>query len=128
VTAVIGSGGDVNDNRLSSSKKRRVLPMKTRFAMLLVCAAGAVPHAFAQVCPSAPATPKSPINMNVAAGAVTFNWDASPASGVTGYEVRSGQTVGNASAVCSTNGSTSCAASLAARSYGWLVRTKFTTC
>src|SRR5438034_1995088 len=102
--------------------------MKTRFAMLLVAAA-AVSRAFAQGCPTAPATPKSPINVNVAAGAVMFNWDVSPASGVTGYEVHAGQSVANANTVCSTNGGgTSCTASLAAGSWGWFVRAKFTTC
>jgi hypothetical protein len=101
--------------------------MKVRLALLLVCA-GMVAHASAQ-CPTAPATPKSPINVNLAPGAVTFSWDLSPASGVTGYEVHAGQSVGSAGTVCSTNGGgTSCTASLSAGSYGWLVREKFSTC
>jgi hypothetical protein len=102
--------------------------MTTRFAMLLLCAAGAAVDAFAQGCPTTGANPTSPINVNVAAGAVTFNWSPSPASGVTGYELKAGTTTGNATTVCSTNGATSCTASLSAGSYGWLVRTKFTTC
>src|SRR5436190_12405978 len=103
--------------------------MKTRFAMLLVCAAGAVSRVLAQGCPTSPATPLSPINTNVAVGNITFNWSASPASGVTGYEVYAGTTTANATRVCSTNGATSCTGSLStAGSYGWLVRTKFTTC
>jgi hypothetical protein len=103
--------------------------MKSRFAMVLVCAAGVASRAFAQGCPTSPATPLSPINTNVAVGNVAFNWSASPASGVTGYEVYAGTTTANTTKVCSTNGATSCTGSLStAGSYGWLVRTKFTTC
>src|SRR5258705_3560571 len=90
----------------------KVLPMKPRFAMLLVCAAGTVSRVLAQGCPTSPATPLSPINTNVAVGNVTFNWSASPASGVTGYEVYAGTTTANAARVCSTNGATSCTGSL----------------
>src|SRR3954447_14071641 len=99
--------------------------MKVRLALLLVCA-GMVPRAFAQ-CPTAPATPKSPINTNVAPGVATFSWDPSPASGVTGYDVYAGQTT--AAVVCSTSGSgSSCSRSLSAGTWGWYVKTKFTTC
>ena len=80
--------------------------MKTRFAALLVCAAAAVSRAFAQGCPTQPATPQSPINVNLAPGTVTFSWMASPASGVTGYEVDAGPAIGTASAVCSVRAAT----------------------
>ena len=99
--------------------------MKTRFAVLLVLATGLVSHAFAQGCPNTGASPTSPINVNVAPGGVTFNWSPSPASGVTGYEVKAGTTTASATTVCSTNGATSCTASLNAGAYSWLVRTKF---
>ena len=99
--------------------------MKTLFAMLL---AGLSTHAFAQSCPTAAATPQSPVDVNVAPGNVAFNWTASPASGVIGYEVDAGATIASATAVCSTSGATSCSASLNAGAYSWKVRTKFSTC
>jgi hypothetical protein len=97
--------------------------------VLLVCAAAAASPAFAQGCPTQPATPQSPNNVNLAPGNITFTWSLSPASGVTGYEVHGGPSLGNAVTLCSTNNATnSCTVSLNANSYGWLVRTKFTTC
>src|SRR5689334_3406424 len=103
--------------------------MKARFAVLLLVCAAATPHAFAQ-CPTQPATPQSPNNINLAPGNITFSWSLSPASGVTGYEVHAGTTIGSASTVCSANNATtSCTASIStAGVYGWKVVTKFTTC
>jgi hypothetical protein len=97
--------------------------MKIRFAMLLACAAGLTAHAFGQICPGSGATPQSPINVNVPPGNVTFTWQASPSSGVIGYDVLIGTNT-----ACSTSGATSCTASLAAGAYAWRVRTKFSAC
>ena len=92
--------------------------MRIRLAVLLACVAGAATHAFAQGCPPNSQAPiaQSPNNTNVAPPSVTFTWTASTASGVTGYEVHAGMTVGSAGTVCNASGAsaTSCTASSAA--------------
>ena len=102
--------------------------MKIRLAVALALLAGAM-QTFAQVvCPPNSQAPvaQSPKNTN-ATPPVTFTWTASTAANVIGYDVRAGQTIGNAVTVCSTAAAaTSCTANSAPPGvYAWKVVAKF---